>query len=278
MPGKVDIDINGSPDNVPTNGSVPVKKPVVESVRHLIDQSYLRFAWFLGNLGVVFSALFYVLKFRSNGWFKFILYKSIFVDALVAFGIVLYQNRAAFYSNKGSFQIRSVLQDDNTHYFYNASIWLLLPKQSSLSIVSYVSFSTFHVLTFLSNLLFPALNLPERINGPIIKFTKEHHELSRLIAANSELLLLIVLIFRSFLFKKYSWISLGLFAVFIKVKIEGSIFTKSILKNWEVRVDGLVSSPKVPPAVKSTWVSFKRVLKNINKVSIIKQVEAKIEN
>jgi hypothetical protein len=123
--------------------------------------------------------------------------------------------------------------------------------------------------------MFPVLNVSKGVSAKIQNFTKQYHELSRREAAASELLLLIQLVFQAVLFRRWSWISLAAYAIFIKVKSEGSVFTRNVLKSWEVRVDGVVSNESVPPVVKSQWGSLKRLLKTLDKLSLIQKVEEK---
>jgi hypothetical protein len=237
-----------------------------------VNASHLKFVWFLGNITVVISFFAYLLSYRSNGLASVLWYKLLFAGASTSFGIVLYQNKSLWSMTSKSAKVRALLQDDNTHYLYNAFIWLIFPKRT-LAIVPYYAYSIFHVLSVLGFELLPALSVAPAVANKIQGFVKKYHELSRRVAATSELLLLVWLIIRLLTWKKWSFISLSLYAIFIKVKSEGSLFTQQILKNWEVRVDGLVSSPKVPPQVKQYWGFVKNGLKTVNRFSLIKRAE-----
>lgn len=236
----------------------------------------MRFAWFFSNVVVVNSSLLYLSTFVLSLGYRALWYRCALLGAFATFAIVVYQNVGSYKSATGGFKVRAMLSDDNVHYLYDSLIWLFLPCHL-LAIVPFLSFSVFHVLNFTSTDLLPALSVSPTISTKIQDFTKQYHELSRREAAVSELLLLIQLFFGAIFFRKWSWVSLVAYGVFIKVKSEGSVFTRHALKRWEVRIDGIVSSQSVPPLVKTQWGNFKRVFKAFDKYSLIRNVETKTE-
>ncbi|CAM9024000.1 unnamed protein product [Wickerhamomyces anomalus] len=256
-----------------TGSSTPLKKS--SPIENLLQvASYPRTAWFVGNVVVVFNTILYLLSYKSGGWLNLTWYKFVFIGALDTFGIVLYENLSKYKTTTGSLSYGLLLQDDNVHYLYDGLIWLILPRRT-LATAPFLFFSIFHVLSFSATEILPALNVSSALNAKVSNFAKIHHERSRRLAANFELLLLIQLIFRALFWRKGSWISLILYSLFIKIKTERSVFTRSTLKNWEVRIDGLVSAQNVPPVVKAQWGSFKRGLKSIGSFSLVREAEEK---
>ncbi|CEP24312.1 hypothetical protein BN1211_5110 [Cyberlindnera jadinii] len=260
----------------PSASASPVKPTtLVERLQTLVLDSPIRSAWFLSNLVVVTNSLLYLIFLRYFGFFKSVWYRSAFIGAIGTFGIVVYQS---FFANKKStsLSVRQLLSDDNVHYLYDALIWLFLPTHF-LALIPFLSFSFFHVLNFTSSDLLPALKLAPGLATKIQNFSQQYHEFSRREAAAAELLLLIQLVFQALFFRKWSWITLIAYAIFIKVKSEGSVFTRHVLKTWEVRIDGLVSNQQVPPAVKQQWNNFKRLFKTLDNYSLIHKVEGTTE-
>lgn len=202
-------------------------------------------------------------------------YRLIFIGALDTFGIVIYENLAKYKTVTGSLKYGSLLADDNVHYLYDALIWLILPVKQSLAVAPFFFFSVFHVLSFSSSEILPALKVSPALHNKVTAFAKNNHERSRSLAANFELLLLIVLILKALVWRKGSWISLILYSIFIKLKTERSVFTRNTLKSWEVRIDGIVSAQNIPPVVKAQWVSIKRGLKSVGSFSLVKEAEEK---
>lgn len=241
-----------------------------------LKDSPIRAGWFVSNLVTVVNSLLYIFSWKYKGALKAVWYRSTLLGALATFSIVVYQNVASYKTATGSINYRAFLSDDNVHYLYDALIWLVLPAHL-LAIIPFLSFSFFHVLNFASTDLLPAVGVGSLVSSKIQHFTKQYHELSRREAAGSELLLLLQLVFEALFFRKWSWISLLAYAVFIKVKSEGSLFTRNALKSWEVRIDGVVSNEKVPPALKAQWGNFKRAFKTLDRLSLIRTVEKKTE-
>lgn len=239
-----------------------------------INSSRLKFSWFIGNLVVVLSFFGFILTYRSNGILNLILYKLLFLGSISTFIIVLYQSQVIFDDKKSILlKIKILLKDDNFLYLYNAIIWLIFPK-ISISILPYFGFSLIHVLTTLGFEIFPKLGIFKNLIPKIQTFIKKNQEISKKIS-NFELILLIYLIFRAVLFKNWSWLNLILYSIFIKIKSENSLLTRQILKNWEVRIDGLVSSPNVPPTIKQYWGTLKNGIKKIDKFSITEKEDKK---
>ncbi|ONH66816.1 Pore membrane protein of 33 kDa [Cyberlindnera fabianii] len=258
------------------SSTAPVHKSAIAKLTDLINVSHVRFAWFVSNVITVWHGFLYLQPLFGGARLNSIWYRISLLGAFATFALVIYQNLKTYKTASGKWSVRAFLQDDNVHYLYDSLIWLIFPKHL-LALIPFIVFSLFHVLTFIGNEVLPTLGVASGLAKKITSFTVQNHELSRRVAASSELLLLVVLIFKSILFYKWSWISLIAYSIFIKVKSEGSIFTRHVLKDWEVRIDGLVSNQSVPPVVKTYWGSFKRALKSADKFSIIKKVEVEAQ-
>lgn len=240
----------------------------------IFQASYARSAWFAGNAAIVFNTVLYLLSYKSGGWLNQTWYRLAFIGALDTFGIVIYENLQQHKTTTGSIAYGSLLKDDNVHYFYDALIWLLLPYHT-LATAPFFFFAVFHVLSFSATEILPALNVSNSLNSKVSNFARVHHENSRRLAANFELILLIQLVLEALIWRKGSWISLVLYSVFIKIKTERSVFTRSTLKSWEVRIDGIVSAQNIPPAVKAQWGNVKRGLRSVGSISLIRETEEK---
>lgn len=154
-----------------------------------------------------------------------------------------------------------MLRDDNFQYTFDAIIWFFAPK-TTLSLSPFLIFAVFHVLGYVKNLILPALNYPS--TSPLLlkisSFIKNNNDRSLYYSANLELVLLAWLVVKALLFRKRSWILLGLYTIFIKLRQEKSAYTRAALKAYEVRIDGLLSDPRLPPNVKQYWAKLKSVL------------------
>lgn len=82
-------------------------------------------------------------------------------------------------------------------------------------------------------------------------------------AARFEILLLFKLIMDAFATRlyKYSVLKCGLYMVFLKLRYNEDLNTRTVLHHWEVQVDGLLSSPNCPVFVRQAWIGFKDVMR-----------------
>lgn len=246
---------------------------VKERLAKLVYDSPLRFAWFVGNLISVIATIVYGASYRSAHVVNRVFYRFIFLGALDTFGIVVYQKRDMISTDNNGISFFAVLEIEDFHYFYSALTWLCCPVEYTLAIVPFFAFSVFHAASFIANDVLHTLGMFHGLSRILKNFAGQYHESSKRIAAGSELMLFAFLILKAIFFRKWAWITLLMFSIFIKLKTETSIYTKSILKNWEVRVDGLVSGETIPPFVKVGWVNFKKIVKQVDQVSIVSRID-----
>lgn len=83
-------------------------------------------------------------------------------------------------------------------------------------------------------------------------------------SANVEFGVLFYLILSTLTFHKAAIFQLAVYFAFFKLRYNTSQFTRHAVKQMEVRVDGLVSHPSVPPFVKQTWISGKRIIAQVS--------------
>ncbi|CAL9728002.1 pore membrane protein of 33 kDa [Monosporozyma unispora] len=225
----------------------------------------LQFIWFSGHLVVVLSTPLYLLTFSD------FLYRAIYVAVLESFGIILYQQ---YYLKTHSINIQaiksSLFNDENFFYFILASIWLFMP-QSSITVLPYFIFSLFHGLRYLESVFLPKVFLLNETNSWIIRiknFSKDYNERCMYWVASIELLILVQSIFKALFWYKNSWIGLIIYSIFIKVRYENSKYLTSVFSQWRVRLDGIISHPSIPPAVKRTYNTLKLKLIQISKYQV----------
>ncbi|KAH3681427.1 hypothetical protein WICPIJ_007584 [Wickerhamomyces pijperi] len=262
-----------------TNADATTITPGVTLKDKLIDlfnQSTLRNVWFLGNLLTLISGLLYFFTFFSSS--NVIWYKLSFLGACLSFGGVIHQTKVLQAVNGGVSRagVGKVLGNDNVHYLYCALLWLIIPfKTTTLSLVPFVSFSTFHVLNFLATDVLSLFEPNSKMNEygvSLKKVCRDYHELPRKTSAFAEILTLFYLILNALFWRRWSWVMLSGYVVFIKLKSESSVFTKIELKNWEVRIDGIVSganNKNVPPMVRNAWLKLKNAIKSLNSWKLI---------
>ncbi|CAR30383.1 nucleoporin POM33 [Lachancea thermotolerans CBS 6340] len=238
-----------------------------------------QFAWFAGHLVALASAFLYLVTFRggSSGAHN-TFYRVLYLGVIESFGIIIYQQHfkrgtpAAGASSAGPRPpvLQLILRDDNALYVALAFMWLLTPRLS-LTMFPYVVFSFFHFLTYLKSVILPQvfeIGAKSRLVMAIDKFVRENSDRSMVWSSFSELVCLALVLMRALLWYPKSWITAIVYCLFIKIRYETSPYMKSGVKKWEVRLDGLVSHPQVPAALKNGYVLFKNNIRELRKYNL----------
>lgn len=170
--------------------------------------------------------------------------------------IPLFEN---YRKKKLDLNVNALLSNDNVQYLFVAlSLFSVLPK-ITLSILPFSVLSSFHAVSYMRTTLLPALNIPA--SGFLIaamgNFVKFYNDKSLFVAAHIEVVTLLLIAIKAVCFKKGYWLAFLVYAGFVKLRYERSSVTRSVLKSWEVTLDGLFSHPNIPVQIKSIWVSFK---------------------
>lgn len=256
-----------------SNGGEGSGKPA-PGIQSLVKS--VQFAWFVGHVlalvGAVFYTLFSFKIFRAPSFPKF-WYKEAYVAIIFTFSIILNKT----YRNK-AINAPDVLRDDNVHYLLAALLWLF-SKPYFGTLPPFIVFSLFHVLTYMRSFLLPALGhgAQSPISVNIGSFVSNYNDRFMMLAANAEFFLFLRLFVFFITLRKGSLIPFIVYFVFIKLRYDSSMFTRSVLKTYEVRIDGLVGHPSCPHAIKNAWTSFKGLLSTYLGTPIIQAAPQKTQ-
>ncbi|AOW04533.1 hypothetical protein B0I75DRAFT_141083 [Yarrowia lipolytica] len=248
----------GHTSATPGASSTGPKKGFVQALEPLFKTP--QFIWFVGHLLVLVGCFFYVLAtlpFFRVGKFSIFWYREIFLSVIATFGIIIFET----YKGK-PLNPQALARDDNVTYLLVAFLWLV-SKPTYGTFLPFAIFSLFHVLTYVRGFILPALGYPGNagLSLQIDNFVKTYNDKFMFTAANLEFMMFLGLIIKAITFQRGSWIKLIIFFVFLRLRYAQSLFTRSVVGSWEVRVDGLLSHPAVPPQVKQTWVTVKHQLR-----------------
>lgn len=250
-------------------------KPATTPRVHTVQENLIllaktpEFYWALGHVVTLISAISYLFSFRSSGATPEILYRLAYVGVLGSYGLIIYGT-----VKTRTVKLAALLADNNVQYAFDALIWFFAPR-TVLSLAPFILFAIVHVLGFLQEQILPALNYPSTsgLSVRISSLIKNNHERLLNYSANFELILLVVLIFKALIFAKRSWIVLVAYSVFVKLRYESSVYTRSALKAYEVRLDGVLSDPRLPVQVKQLWAKVKSVLRNYVGVPVVSKTK-----
>jgi len=154
-------------------------------------------------------------------------------------------------------------------------VWLF-SRQIPLALLPFTVYSIFHVATYTRTNLIPTIQPPKSaataspssptspkptnqsaLANSIGKFVKEYYDTSMGLVAGLEIALWFRLLLSAFTFSKGSWILLGIYTVFLRVRFHQSQFVQGAFSHGSAVVDAQVQNQSVPPAVRQGWESTK---------------------
>ncbi|KAI0161072.1 hypothetical protein GGR52DRAFT_158257 [Hypoxylon sp. FL1284] len=235
----------------------------------------LQFAWFSGHLVLLLCIVQYSIAFltfnSASRWARFN-YRTAFVSAAMTYGIVVYKTwRARQKVGAKNIGALGLLADENVQYLGMSLLWLAAP-QYSLAVLPYGIYSVFHVATYTRNNVIPTIQPSKppagaspgakpQSNSPIAEaignFVKRYYDASMSIVSGLEIFLWFRLFLAAILFKKFSWILITVYTVFLRTRYAQSSHVQESFRELESRVDSLVSAQGTPPAARTVWDALK---------------------
>lgn len=227
----------------------------------------LQFAWFVGHVVTLISVFFYALTYIKigAGWYKF-WYQLALVGIIESFGILIVQ-----LVQKNGVNVSVLLKDDNSQYLVLASAFILLRPYVLLVLLPFALFSLFHVLAYVNGYLLPVFSLEDHpISKTINNFVSTNNVKSIQLASILEIYSFAWLFVRVITFRKRSLTPFLLYAIFIKIRFEKSVFTRNYVKSIEVQIDSLVNQhASTVPAVKNSWIQVKNILRRVGGIYVV---------
>lgn len=270
-------------------------QPVTQQILRLAKTQ--QFYWFLGHVFAIIFFCFYqvLLIFSATKSLKY--YKFTLLSILVTYVIVIKQ----IYLRKGSLAnigIAKLIRDENVQYFALASVLYLASfKLGAITgaIYSFVIFALFHVLTYFQNNLLSIvvrnLRTQQYINSAINQFTLNFNQQALVIAANSEVILLIMSVFLlptsviyNLLFRRdivYVLVKVGVSAailVFVKFRFDSNQYTKMVVQQFDSKATEFLVKLNNPSVSSLYNVTFKaNLLKYASMIKAPQEPKASIK-
>ncbi|GEQ68895.1 hypothetical protein JCM33374_g2564 [Metschnikowia sp. JCM 33374] len=249
------------------DGTGPKSEATPSGTSSLANQvKTLQFAWFAGHALTVLSTIFFLLTYVRvfPSTYKF-WYKLAFLGVIESFGVLIYQS-----IKKAGVNPKLLLKDDNVHYLFLAVVLFFYSPYVLLTLSTFALFSTFHVLSYSKNVLFPAFGIAEShpLSEKVGNFITANNNNSIALASLLEVYTVAWLLVRLITFRKNSLIPFLVYVVFIKLRFEKSTFTRNAFKSVELKLEGLINQTGAP-AAKNAWVSVKSVFHQVGSISIV---------
>ncbi|XXG98303.1 hypothetical protein Hte_004626 [Hypoxylon texense] len=219
----------------------------------------------------------------TSRWARFT-YRTAFISAALTYGIVVYKTwRARQKVGAKNIGAIGILADENVQYLAMALVWLLAP-QYSLAMLPYGIYSVFHVATYTRNNVIPTIQPSKPPAGaspgakaqsasPIAEaignFVKRYYDTSMSIVSALEIVLWVRLFLAALFFRKYSWILITIYTVFLRTRFAQSSHVQDSFRLLESRADSLVSAQGTPPAARTVWEAVKTGVRQFHEATDI---------
>lgn len=278
-------------------GPPPANLSLQERVLRLAQT--LQFAWFVGHVTLLLSALRYGLSYIFFNYYSRVArfsYRLAFLSAGVTYGIVVYKGIRAKQKQGKPTSPLSLLSDENVQYLGKlqhrygnivdtrltatpamALIWLF-SRQVPLAILPFTVYSLFHVLTYTRANLLPTISpsadgkpKASGLSGTIGKFVKDYYDQSMTIVATLEIALWFRLLISAILFQKGSLILITIYTAFFRARHAQSSFVQGAVTNLTARVDASFANQSTNPAVRQGWETVKGVVKQAHDATDIRK-------
>ncbi|KAL0094004.1 hypothetical protein F4703DRAFT_1833332 [Phycomyces blakesleeanus] len=236
-------------------------------VRVLTMAKNLQFLWFTGHLLTLFSALLYVISLvtfssSTKG------YTMAYIGAIISYGVVIYKSHGIPQLNAPFAQ--KLAMDENAQYLLLALYWMF-SSPISVSLVPYVSFSTFHALGYVRTSIIPTIfpvpagsttSWQPKTQLQIKTWTDKNYGPGMRFVAQIEVVgIMGRLILGLF---KLRVMSVFVFAQFLRFRFHLSSYTRQAFTELRTRLDSLIlpptADPRIPAVVPKAYLTIKDMI------------------
>lgn len=221
-----------------------------------------QFYWFVGHLCLIASFGFNVVESLFSSRVKY--YRYGLLSIIFTYVIVIKQ---IHFKNKASIQkitFTKLLRDENIQYLF-LSIWCYMMSFTMGKITgclySFNIYSVFHLIHYFQNNLLNYLpfNLTtqQSLNNTLNQFSGKFNQSALILAANSEIFMLVNLVVTSplLLFKLFSRggmiyivchvLTMVILAVFLKFRFTNNSFTNTLFKQYDYNIETFLNNPQL---------------------------------
>ncbi|ODV96991.1 hypothetical protein PACTADRAFT_55181 [Pachysolen tannophilus NRRL Y-2460] len=243
-----------------------------------------QFYWFLGHASAIFFTILCSLfsLFRSPLAPTPLKYYNYSLNCIIfTYLIVLRQSYKSRPILTLLAQYPTLLKDDNVQYLSLALLFRLsskFPGPIQGGLYPFVIFAIFHSINYIKSYLLPILpldiNMKNYYSNLITTIITNYNEQSLYVAANTEVVLIIQVIFTLIkLFLLFGWlrsnpiktlknlaVSIGII-IFIKFRYDQSKFTKAIINSYDLKINQILySSPYIPESFRTIYQVIKKFI------------------
>jgi len=222
-----------------------------------------QFFWWVGHVIIVISTIFHFLywfRFNYNTKMALFWYRLAFLGAVGSYGVVVHKMffRAGFREatrQEGLFY--RLYLDENAEYLVLALTWLFT-SPVFLALVPYFIYSVFHVITYFSEYVLPAITArPARPQEDrLAQLARKYQDAGSQTVAKVEVYgILLRLLIGVICFNKLAFIQLPVFAIFLRYKYFNTAYARTSLRELSANIDKLVNP--LPPVARDIWIKIR---------------------
>ncbi|KAI9255650.1 hypothetical protein BDA99DRAFT_147317 [Phascolomyces articulosus] len=219
-----------------------------------LDVKSLHFAWFGGHvLTLLGGTLFILSQLFLHPSTK--LYYLTYLGAIISYAIVIYQSYGI--PSPNSNYMHQLLLDENAHYLFLASFWLLFSSQQvSVAVIPFATYSAFHVISYARSHLLGGTEQNKDLQVKMKSWTDMYGGAMRfvaiieVVAITGRLVLSLIYPFRV--------TPLLVYCFFLRFRYLSSSYTRQAFRDVDQKLFSLL-----PPSVKPTYNSFRSMLNHL---------------
>lgn len=191
-------------------------------------------------------------------------YKVAYLGAIVSYGVVIYKSFGVPRTDRA--YVQRALMDENVQYLAIAIYWCYI-KPISITLIPYVTFSLFHLLTFTRTTILPAFIPASRApdgttqvaggnaSKLIQTWVKDNYDRAMRFVSYAEVAIF-ARVFIGALLLRNSLIAPLLYAHFLRLRFYMSSFTRAAFQHVRSELDGLTQNPSCPPVVRKGYLTL----------------------
>lgn len=234
--------------------------------------------WAAGHFLCFFAGLRYLagmLMFATSSGGLSRWYTATYLGAIISYCVVVYKSFGVPQLNKA--YIQRALMDENVQYLFLAVYWFM-SKPIFITLVPFVTFSLFHVLTFLRTTVIPIV-FPSASPAPganqaaagapaaspaappaktakfIQSWVKANYDPAMRFVAYAEVAIFARVLFGALLFRN-SLMAPLFYAHFLRLRFYMSSFTRAAFQHVKTVLDGYTQHQSCPPVVRKAYLTL----------------------
>ncbi|KAJ3396102.1 hypothetical protein HDU92_003971 [Lobulomyces angularis] len=226
----------------------------------------IKFLWFFGHFATVTYGTIYLLRYGIfSGGATY--YSRALYGALLSYSIILYKAHGIPQLSRAFLQ--RIMMDENSQYLLLAILWVS-STPAAVSLIPYVIFSLFHVVTFTRTEIIPTIQPPpfnttiKKVVSVLTKFTISFQMKGLTAVAYLEVWVIMPYLVLTIFLGKTSILTPLIYGHFLRFRHFFSPLTRKSFADLENKLDVFFQKNNVPIFLKNIYLKTKEFCSNLN--------------